>query len=573
MTHAARATRSTTGAIPRLRVEGITKRFGPTLALDNVSLTMEAGEVHALMGENGAGKSTLGKVIAGIHIPDAGRVEVDGDELPTGSVHVAAALGVRIVHQELAQCANLSVAENLCLHDLPTRLTGGAGRSPSGGGGRFAWLRSIAPVDRRAARERARRLLHDLDPTIEPDAPLGSLAPGRRQIVQIGAALDEAQSPARIIVFDEPTSSLSVVEADRLMSIVRRLAARGILCIYVSHRMKEIFTCCDRVTVLRDGRFVGTGTIGHDRPAPATSPARTALPSSAPPVDESTLVSWMIGRTLNASAPRRAASVAPRAAALASDSPALEVRDLHSPGKLRGVGLAARAGEIVGIGGLVGAGRSELLDAIFGLDPRASGSVAVAGRTLPRLAARDAIAAGIGYVPEDRRLQGLFFLLGVDENVVMPVMPQLASAGFRVLGRERDAFRAGVERFRIKTASPASPPGELSGGNQQKLLLARWMRESTRVLLLDEPTRGIDVGTKSEIHRLIISAADAGAAVILVSSEMPELLALSDRLLVLAEGRITGELTGAAMTQENILRLAVASAGAGPIAPPAEKAQ
>lgn len=523
---------------PRLVVERVTKRFGQTLALSEVSLTMRAGEVHALMGENGAGKSTLGKAIAGLHPLDEGRILVDGRVLPAGSVHAAARMGVRIVHQELAQCPNLTVAENLCLHEMPT-----AGPS----------LFGLGIVSREAARTRARRLLRELDPHIDVDAPLGTLAPGRRQIVQIAASLDEesVDGGVRIIVFDEPTSSLSVVEADRLMQIVRSLAARGILCIYVSHRMNEIFSCCDRVSVLRDGRYVGTGVI------------RTTGAGDAPAerVDEGKLVSWMIGRTLSSgSSGKRVPGGVARAAG--TTGPALEVRGMSSPGRLRGVSLTVNPGEILGVGGLVGAGRSELLDAIFGLDSRATGEVRVVGSRLSRPGGgvKEAIAAGVGYVPEDRRLQGLFFQLGVDENVIMPVMPGLARAGFRAIAREVAAFRAGVERFRIKTASNRSTPGELSGGNQQKLLLARWMHEGTRVLLLDEPTRGIDVGTKSEIHRLIAEAADAGAAVLLVSSEMPELLALSDRIVVLAEGELTGELRGEAMTQENILRLATRSA-------------
>ncbi len=525
-----------------LAVSRVTKRFGPTLALSDVSLSMRAGEVHALMGENGAGKSTLGKAIAGLHKLDGGTISLDGKTLESGSLAAAFEAGVRIVHQELAQCPNLTVAENLCLHDLPTGLPG--------------------LVDRRETNRRAARLLARLAPEIDVEAPLGMLAPGRRQIVQIAASLDERIGPdgkpapaARVIVFDEPTSSLSMSEADRLMGIVRGLASPasqgggGLLCIYVSHRMGEIFSCCDRVSVLRDGQYVNTGAIKD--------------------LDEPTLVSWMIGRKLAPHTKERnairdelaggghhAAQPAAGPGGAKAAGPALEVRDMRSPGKLAGISLSVRPGEILGVGGLVGSGRSELLDAIFGVDEAALGKVLLYGEPLPGLQARTAISAGLGYVPEDRRLQGLFFQLGVDENIIIPEMPSLATAGLRTRTRESEQVAARMAKFRVKAASPASLPGELSGGNQQKLLIARWMGPRTRVLLLDEPTRGIDVGTKSEIYRLIFEAADQGLAVLLVSSEMPELLALADRIVVMCEGELSGELTGDQMTQENILRLA-----------------
>lgn len=530
-----------------LRAEHISKRFGITQALNDVSVSFYAGEVHALMGENGAGKSTLGKVIAGLHRPDTGSVTIldpsgSARLLKPGSIDDAFDAGVRIVHQELAQCPNLSVAENLSLHDIPTTRLG--------------------LVDRRAMAERAARLVHKLDPGIDVETPLGRLAPGRRQICQIAAALDDdrtaGKSGARVIVFDEPTSSLSIAEADRLLEITRRLAAEGITIIYVSHRMGEIFAVCDRVTVLRDGRFIATSDVAS--------------------IDEPTLVEQMIGRRLQAPAPRAPAGPASPAAGNEQESaalrelaggparplvisePLLQVRGLNSPGRLHDVSLDVRPGEIVGLGGLVGSGRSEVLDAIFALDRRASGDVRVAGRAVNSSgpgARNGPIASGIGYVPEDRRLQGLFPQLGCDENIVTPFMPRLAHAlGIRSAGRERAVVGNRLREFQVKCAGPAALPGSLSGGNQQKLLIARWMGRTSRVLLLDEPTRGIDVGTKSEIYRLVRAAADGGAAVLLVSSEMPELLALSDRILVMCEGRISGELRGADMTQANILRLA-----------------
>ena len=506
-----------------LTASSISKRFGVTQALDDVSVSFERGEVHALMGENGAGKSTLGKCIAGLHRQDSGTVVIDGRPLVAGSLDDAFDAGVRLVHQELAQCPNLSVAENLCLHDMPRSRLG--------------------LVDKRAMTARAASLVHRIDPSIDVGAPLGELSPGRRQICQIAAALDDgsgggkAKGKPKVIVFDEPTSSLSVAEADRLLEITRGLAREGITIIYVSHRMGEIFQVCDRVTVLRDGKFVATNVV------------RT--------IDEPTLVQQMIGRRIET------ARVGEFAGAHAHDRLVLQVQGLSSPGKLRDVSLEVRAGEVVGLGGLVGAGRSELLNAIFGLDPRSTGEVRVDGGLIDRSSPRHAIASKMGYVPEDRRNLGLFFQLGVGENMVVPYMGSLAHAlGVRAGTRERALVREKIADFRVKTAGPAAVPGSLSGGNQQKLLIARWLGKDTRVLLLDEPTRGIDVGTKNEVYRLVREAAGRGLAVLLVSSEMPELLALSNRVLVMCAGRITGELRGEQMTQTNILRLATVDEGA-----------
>lgn len=509
-----------------LTAEGISKRFGITQALDNVSVSFLRGEVHALMGENGAGKSTLGKVIGGLHRQDSGVVRILEErsdrmrELAPGSIDDAFHAGVRIVHQELAQCPNLSVAENLALHDLPRT--------------RFGLL------DRRTMIERAASLVHKLEPGIDVAAPLGSLSPGRRQICQIASALDDRSatggSAPRVIVFDEPTSSLSIAETERLLEITRKLAQSGITVIYVSHRMGEIFAVCDRVSVLRDGKYVATSRVKD--------------------IDEPTLVEQMIGRRLSTPTGKLPSLAAEGGHVATPGGAKLRVTGLSSE-KLSNVSLEVKEREIVGIGGLVGSGRSELLNAIFGLDHSAVGKVEVDGRDVSGGGPREAIGAGVGYVPEDRRLQGLFFLLGVGENTVLPFMSRLAHfLGVRDRSGERRLVSDRFADFRVKAASADSLPGELSGGNQQKLLIARWMGKNTKVLLLDEPTRGIDVGTKAEIYKLVRNAADAGAAVLLVSSEMPELLALSDRILVMSDGCISGELRGEQMTQSNILTLA-----------------
>lgn len=517
-----------------LSVKGVSKRFGITRALSDVSVDFQAGEVHALMGENGAGKSTLGKAIAGLHKPDTGSIAIEGKQLRLGSIDDAFAAGVRIVHQELAQCPNLSVAENLCLHDMPKK--------------------SVCTVDFNEMRRRAAELVHKLDPSIDVTMPLGRLSPGKRQICQIAASLedgvDRGGSSPRIIVFDEPTSSLSIAEADRLGEIVRELAQQGLTIIYVSHRMGEIFACCDRVTVLRDGKFVATNEVND--------------------IDEAALVEQMIGRRVvtpggKAGGEVSEAGALQEAAGVEGEHPhagqvILSAKSITSPGKLRDISLEVRAGEVLGVGGLVGAGRSELLAAIFGLDPRAAGDVSIDGQKLPIGKVRSAIKAGLGLVPEDRRHEGLFFDLGVDENIVAPRMPAIANwslpFGLRKIGEEARLVRDRIKAFQVKTASTRSKPGELSGGNQQKLLIARWMGQETKVLLLDEPTRGIDVGTKVEVYKLIREAADKGLAVLLVSSEMPELLALSDRIMVLADGVCTGTLAGDEMTQTNVLTLA-----------------
>lgn len=521
---------------PNLTASNISKRFGITQALDDVSVSFLPGEVHALMGENGAGKSTLGKVLAGLHAQNTGTVTINGRELVPGSLDDAFHAGIRIVHQELAQCPNLSVAENLCLHDIPTNgLT----------------------VDFKEMERRAAALVHQLDPDIDVTKPLGYLSPGRRQICQIAASLDKDEIGAmiaKVIVLDEPTSSLSISEASILMGITRDLAAQGLTIIYVSHRMSEIFTCCDRVTILRDGKFVATNIVSE--------------------IDEPTLVEQMIGRRIATPEARsHNPNLSVETIALKAEvgtieettrehrgDPILEIRNLTSPGKLEGCSLDLYQGEVLGIGGLVGAGRSELFDAIFNIDHRAKGSVKVDQREILGKGIKAAIEAGIGlgYVPEDRRIQGLFFNLGIDENILAPIMKRISGfGGIRKRAAELETVKQRIGRFQIKTASLSqTTPGELSGGNQQKLLIARWMTEQTKVLLLDEPTRGIDVGTKSEIYKLIREAANDGLAILLVSSEMPELLALSDRILVMGEGQIKGELKGDSMTQTNILTLA-----------------
>ncbi len=473
-----------------VRFERITRRFPGVQALTEVSLEIAAGSCHALCGENGAGKSTLGKILAGIHTPDSGRMFVHGREAHFTSPRDALRAGVGMVHQELAFCENLSVAENLCLGALPSR--GGL-------------------LDRDAMAGRAGEMLAEIGTTLDVARPVGSLTIAQQQMVQIALAVSGG---ARVIIFDEPTSSLSQVEADRLNALIGRLRARGVACIYVSHRMPEVFHLCDAVSVLRDGRHVGT------RPTAGLT--------------EHELVQMMIGRPLAEYVPRHADTVI--------GEEVLRVGELSSPGKFERVSFSLRAGEVLGVAGLVGAGRSELAQALFGLDPVRRGSIAIAGRPVRIDTPAAAIALGIGLVPEDRKRQGLVPQESALHNLSLAILGRLSRFTWLRLREERAVAREFFDRLRVRAPSPDTVIAGLSGGNQQKVVLARWLAARSRVLILDEPTRGVDVGAKAEIHALIGELAAQGTAILLISSELPEVLALSRRILVLRAGRIVGEL-------------------------------
>jgi len=490
-----------------IQFDGISKRFPGVTALDQVSFTIERGECHALLGENGAGKSTLGKILAGLYRPDGGRVLIDGREAPLHSPRDAAQAGVGIVHQELVFCPNLSVAENLCLHDLPRR----------------GWV-----VDRREMRQRARRMLAEIGLEVDVDQPLAALSIGQEQMVQIAAAVGRG---ARILVFDEPTSSLGRGETARLFDLIRRLQARGTTIIYVSHRLEEIFELCQTVTVLRDGRHVATRPIGA--------------------VDHDTLVRLMVGREI-------AAASATCLSGPGDEFPPrelLRVENFSSPGKFSGVEFKLRSGEIMGFAGLVGAGRTEIAEALFGLDRRVTGDVWLEGKRVRLDSPRTAQRLGVGLIPEDRKRHGLVLSMNVRENLTLPILERFR----RLLGRaDRQAERAVAERYcrQLRVRAPSVETGvlSLSGGNQQKVVLAKWMAAGGRVLLIDEPTRGVDVGAKQEIHELIRELSRSGVGVLLISSDLPELLALSDRVAVLRQGRMAVELSREAADPESVLR-------------------
>jgi ABC-type sugar transport system ATPase subunit len=495
---------------PRLEARSLVKRFGATLALDDVAFAVAAGEIHAVAGENGAGKSTLMAVLTGALRPDRGALFWEGRPVGFGSARAARELGIGMVHQEPQLVPALSVAENIGLGRLPHR------------------LRALRFVDRPRLREQAERALAPLRMGIPPDRRVETLRVGERQLVAIARALHFG---ARLIVLDEPTSSLSLAEVDALFAVLRELREHGTAIVYVSHRLEELRRLADRVTVLRDGRVV------------------TSAPVSA--MTAEAIVEAMSGGS------RAPAGTTPAARSVAE--PVLEVRGLERRGRLEDVTLRVHGGEIVGLAGLMGAGRSRLLRTIFGTEPRDGGEITVAGPNGPRRPTpgpAGAIAAGLGFVPEDRRAMGLVPTASVVENVGLVTPPGARRLGFlrRRLLREQ-AARA-VEALRIRAPGLDADVRTLSGGNQQKVVLARWLGSRSRVLLLDEPTRGVDVASKAEIHAHLRALAASGLGLLVASSELPELLALCDRIYVLRQGRMAGELGCGEASPAAVLRLA-----------------
>ncbi len=496
--------------MPFLEFSGITKRFPGVLALDGVSFSVERGTCHALIGENGAGKSTLGKILAGVHMADSGELKINGRIIQPTNPLVARELGIAMVHQELAFCPNLSVAENLCLGDLPRR---------------------AGFVNHPELRARARAMLATIGADIDPDTIIGTLSTGREQLVQIAAAVGTG---AKVIVMDEPSSSLSATETAELFRLVRELKARGITLIYVSHRIEELFAICDNITVLRDGHHVVTESIA------STTPHR--------------VVTQMIGRELLIATPHHLTRPL--------GDECLRVTALNSPRKFSNINLSVRAGEIVGIAGIVGAGRSEVVEAIFGLDPAATGSLAVKGKSLPLGSLATALAAGVGLVPEDRKRQGLVLGLNCRENTCLAALPALTTFGWVRRAAEQTLAERYTKRLRVKAPSLETITAGLSGGNQQKIALAKWLARSCDVLLIDEPTRGVDVGAKAEIYQLLDELACEGKALLVVSSELPELIGLCRRILVMREGRIAGEVGRDDFSEATLMRLMAGVAAA-----------
>lgn len=493
---------------PLLEVRGVTKRFPGVLALRGVNLKVARGEVLAVIGENGAGKSTLMKIMAGVQTPDSGQLLIHGHPVSIDSVRTATLLGVALIHQELNLCPNLDVGANIFLGREPERL---------------------GLIQRGRIYRQAREFLARVGLDCSPRTLVGRLSIGQQQLVEIAKALS---ADARVLIMDEPTSSLSAREASRLFEVIRDLRAKGTSIIYISHRLGEVKLLADRVTVLRDGANAGDlvrDEISHDR-----------------------MVRLMVGRDISqfyARSFHRLGEVM------------LEARELRTPAwPQHPVSFSVRQGEIVGLAGLVGAGRTELLRVLFGADPPLGGEVRIGGRAVEVESPLDAIGAGVALAPEDRKEQGLVLSMNVRQNLSLPGLRRDQRLGLLNRGAERTTADEMIRRLRVKTPSASQIVQYLSGGNQQKVVFGKWLAMRPRVLLLDEPTRGVDIGAKQEIYRLMEELAGEGVAILFASSEMEEVLGMSDRVLVMHEGRLMGELAREQLSEEAVMRLATGHA-------------
>ncbi|MBW3085020.1 Arabinose import ATP-binding protein AraG [Austwickia sp. TVS 96-490-7B] len=486
-----------------LALHGVSKSFNGVAALHGVDLELRAGEVHVLLGENGAGKSTLIKIIAGVHQPDQGEIHLDGDVVRITDTATSERCGIATIHQELNLVPTLSVAENITL-----------GRTP----------RRHGLIDRAEMRRYARAALDRVGLDVDVDRPAGSLGIARQQLVEIARAL--AQN-ARILILDEPTAALTRTETDILFDIVRELRAAGVAMVFISHHLDEIAEIGDRITVLRDGKYVDTvsGSTSEDE-----------------------LVRLMVGRDIDDLYPRRAGDLG---------ETLLDVRNLSSTGLFDDITLQVRAGEVVGLAGLMGAGRTELLRAIAGADRYDAGEIRIADSPLPRHDVAAAVRAGVGLVPEDRKTSGLVLGASITDNLGYATLRPTARGPLADLNGQRERGVDVADTLRLRRASMTQQVRSLSGGNQQKVVFGRWFMAGTKVLLLDEPTRGVDVGAKVEIYELINRVTAAGGAVLLASSELPEVISMSDRVLVMARGRLVGELPAAQASQDAVMSLAV----------------
>src|SRR4051812_2951143 len=496
---------------PVLEMRHISKTFGATRALQDVSLTVHGGELHALMGENGAGKSTLMKVLSGAYRPDpGGEILIDGTPVVTGDPIKARAQGIAVIYQELSLAPNLTAAQNVFLGNEPRR---------------------FGVVDRDQCNRRASEIIARLGVTFSARTPVASLSLGERQLVEIARALS---TNARIIVMDEPTTSLTSRETDRLFEVITTLKSQGIAIIYISHRMEEVYQLADRVSVLRDSGYVGT----LDRAD----------------LNASRLVSMMVGRDLSTFYKKD------HGLPDATRAVALSVRGMSDGNLIKNCSLELHKGEVLALAGLVGSGRTELARLIFGADQRKSGTLELDGKPISIHSPREALDAGIAYLTEDRKQLGLFLDMAVSDNINMGVLAKDARAGgFRDFAVAKRRAAKAITDLSIRTTSAQVNAGSLSGGNQQKVLLARLLETEPRVIILDEPTRGVDVGAKSEIYRLIDSLANKGMAILMISSELPEIVGIADRVLVMREGAIVGEVMateGKPLSQEAIIELA-----------------
>lgn len=488
---------------PILQLDGVSKSFGPVNVIDRVSIDVRPGRILALLGENGAGKSTLIKMMSGVYQPDGGRILIDGTPTPLPDTRTAESQGIATIHQELNLVPTMTVAENVML-----------GRTP----------KKFGLVNFRHLRRQAQAALDLIGVDVDLNAQVGSLGIARQQMVEIAKALS---MNARMLILDEPTAALTGREIEQLFKVVDQLKAKGVGMVFISHHLDEIARIADSVSVLRDGQFI------------AEVPATT---------HEDELVRLMVGRSIENQYPREIPALG---------EPLLEVKNLSAAGRFTDISLTVRAGEVVGLAGLVGAGRTEVVRSIAGVDPVDSGTVSVAGKTLRGNDIAEAIRAGIGHVPEDRKAQGLVLDSSIAENLGLATLS--STAKFGLVDRRGQMKRAAevAEKLRVRMANIGQPIRDLSGGNQQKAVFGRWVLAGSNVLLLDEPTRGVDVGAKVEIYNIINEITAKGGAVLMVSSELPEVLGMADRILVMSGGRIAGELPTAGTTQDDVMALAV----------------
>jgi len=492
---------------PTLELREVSKSFGPVRALRSGTLVVEPGSIHALIGENGAGKSTLIKIVAGVHRRDGGVLRFQGAEVDFASTAESKGAGIAVIYQEPTLFPDLSVTENIFM-----------GRQPVGAGRR---------IDYRAMYAEAEALFTRLGVRIDPRRPARGLSIADQQIIEIAKAIS---LDAALLIMDEPTAALSGVEVERLFAVARSLRDEGRALVFISHRFEEVFELCDTVTVMRDGAYVST------RPIADTT------------VDA--LVAEMVGREVSELFPKQPAEIG---------EVVLSVRGLSSAGRFRDIDFEVRAGEIVALAGLVGAGRSEIVRAVFGIDGYDAGAVTLLGEPVPPRSPRAAIRAGMAFVPEDRRHQGLVTESSVARNVASVIRRGLSRGGILSSRAENAAAAPWAARLEVKTGALDMHATTMSGGNQQKVVIAKWLATEPRLLIIDEPTRGIDVGTKAEVHRLLSDLAGQGLAIVMISSELPEVLDMADRVLVVCEGRITADLDRAEATPESVMRAATAS--------------
>lgn len=494
-----------------LELKNISKAFPGVQALTNAYFEVRAGEVHALLGENGAGKSTLIKIISGLYRPDEGEILLDGQRAVFNNPREAQLSGIATIYQELSLYPELTVAENIFMGHAPRN--------------RFGM------VDWREMREQSRQILASLNiHNVDVTEKVGTMTVGKRQRVEIAKALS---MNARILIMDEPTAALTEADVNTLFEIVRLLRERGVAIIYISHRLEEVFELADRVSVLRDGQYVGT------KPVTETS--------------ENELISMMVGRTIDNLFPKLDTEIG---------APVLEAVNISRRPDVRDVSLTVHAGEIVGLAGLVGSGRSEFAQVVFGISPAESGALRLNGKAIQVKNPAEAMKLGIAYVPEDRGTQGLIRQMNIRENVSLAVLQSLVKRGFIDRKSERSLADSMIEKLSIRAFSSDQVVNKLSGGNQQKVVVSKWLASEPRLLIMDEPTRGVDVGAKAEIHRLISLLAQQGLAILMISSELPEIMGMSDRILVMREGSVVAEFKRTEATQEQIATAMMSESGA-----------